>query len=103
MEPSLIPYFVIAVVAGSSLVVELLSWLIVYRTSRYKRIVTEITSINHKFTAINNGPQTDKDILKKKKKLVSALMHRLSKSNEGLTLLLHLHACDPPHTALANM
>ena len=70
MEPFLIPFIIVAVVAGSTTLVELLSWLMVYRTVNYKRIVSEITAINHKFAVINKGPQTDKDIPKKKKKLV---------------------------------
>jgi len=70
MEPYLIPLVIVAVVAGSTTIVELLSWLIVYRTAGYKRIISEITAINHKFAVINKGPQAEKDIPKKKRKLV---------------------------------
>ena len=57
MEPSLVPLFIIAIVAAVSIVVELLSWLFVYRTATYKRIVSDIEAINKKFTIINSGPQ----------------------------------------------
>ncbi len=36
------PFFIIGITALSTIVVELLSWLLVYRTSTYKRTVSDI-------------------------------------------------------------
>ena len=74
VDPKFVPVVLILIVAAASLIVEGLSWLCVYRTASYKRIVGDITAVGKKFAIIAEGPQSDKDIPKKKKKLEHELM-----------------------------
>ena len=68
MDPSMLPFLIIAIVASASTAVELLSWLFVYRTANYKRIVSEIEAVGKKFAIINSGPQV---------RMLHACMHGL--------------------------
>jgi len=72
MWESTVALQVIGISVCGALIVELLSWLVVYRTSSYKRLKTELESVAKKIELAQSAG--DKDGVKKKKKLEETLM-----------------------------
>ncbi|GAX79710.1 hypothetical protein CEUSTIGMA_g7151.t1 [Chlamydomonas eustigma] len=66
---------IIGYTALSTVLIEFLSWLFVYRTSNYKRMVSEILSCGKRFALLDSAKnKAEKDNPKKKKKLEAELM-----------------------------
>lgn len=74
-----VPFFIIGVSIASTLIIEILGWLFVYRSSDYQRLKNEIEITSKKLEAIKETPAVDQD------KKMQKEQQRLEKSMVFLT------------------